>query len=154
VKEFTGPEQFEAAVGTRLGTGSWLLVDQERIDTFARATGDWQWIHVDPQAAAAGPFGTTIAHGYLTLSLIPFLAKENYRVTGATMAVNYGLNRVRFINPVRVGSRIRAATDLAAASRVDGGVQVVFDTTIEIEGETRPACAAQGISRFYFSGEE
>jgi acyl dehydratase len=145
-----------AAAGSRLGTGRWFLVDQDRIDAFAAATEDRQWIHVDPQAAAAGPFGRTIAHGYLTLALIPHLARDNYRVEGARMAINYGLDRVRFVRPVAVGHRIRAVTDLTAARPVGAepggaGIEARFTNVVEIEGETRPACVANGISRFYFA---
>ncbi|MYX43572.1 dehydratase, partial [Streptomyces sp. SID89] len=113
------------------------------------ATGDHQWIHVDAERAASGPFGGTIAHGFLTLSLIPVLVKEVYRTEGVAMAVNYGLNKVRFMNPVRVGSRVRASVDVVAADEVRGGHQVVLKVTVEIEGADKPACVAETVTRLH-----
>jgi acyl dehydratase len=141
----------EAIVGTELGPTDWFTVDQARIDTFADATEDHQWIHVDPQRAAAGPFGKTVAHGFLTLSLIPHLAGQLRRSDGGRMGINYGLNRVRFPAPVPVGSRIRARSTLMSCDRVgDDAVQLVTQVTIEIEGNAKPACVADTVSRVYF----
>ncbi|WP_439943970.1 MaoC family dehydratase [Streptomyces sp. BBFR115] len=148
-KVFASPAALAAAVGTRLGTSEWIRVDQSRIDLFAEATGDHQWIHVDAERAASGPFGGTIAHGFLTLSLIPVLVKEVYRTEGVAMAVNYGLNKVRFMNPVRVGSRVRASVDVVAADEVRGGHQVVLKVTVEIEGADKPACVAETVTRLH-----
>ncbi|MFF1733050.1 MaoC family dehydratase [Streptomyces sp. NPDC058247] len=146
-KVFSSPAALAAAAGTHVGTGEWLSVDQQRIDRFADATGDHQWIHVDPERAASGPFGATIAHGYLTLSLLPTLVKQVYRTEGVTMAVNYGLNKVRFIKPVRVGSKIRASVDIVSAEPVPGGYQVVSRVTVEIDGAEKPACVAETVAR-------
>lgn len=141
----------EATVGTELGPTDWFTVDQSRIDAFADATEDHQWIHVDPQRAAAGPFGKTVAHGFLTLSLIPYLAGQLRRSDGARMGINYGLNRVRFPAPVPVGSRIRARSTLISCDRIgDDGAQLVNQVTIEIEGSAKPACVADTVSRVYF----
>ncbi|MEV6878244.1 MaoC family dehydratase [Amycolatopsis sp. NPDC051128] len=140
-----------AAKGELLGSSEWVTVDQERIDAFAGATGDRQWIHVDAERAAAGPFGATIAHGYLTLSLLPVFMVGVYRVEGVRMAVNYGLNKVRFITPVRVGSRLRGSTELLDVQALDDtSAQLLFRTTVEIEGADRPACVAETVSRQYF----
>jgi acyl dehydratase len=148
---FHGLEEILAAKGSVLGSSAWVTVDQDRIDAFAGATGDHQWIHVDAERAAAGPFGTTIAHGYLTLSLLPSFMVGVYRVEGARMAVNYGLNKVRFITPVRVGSRLRGSTELLDVQSLDeASAQLVFRTTVEIEGDERPACVAETVSRQYF----
>jgi acyl dehydratase len=145
-----GLDELKAQAGADLGRTGWLEVTQERVNTFADATGDHQWIHVDPQRAAAGPFGGTIAHGYLTLSMVIPLFGELLEVRGITMGINYGLNKVRFPTPVLVGSRIRLAAALGAVE--DAGVnavQVVADFTIEVEGEAKPACVAQAIYRYY-----
>jgi acyl dehydratase len=145
-----GLDELKAQAGADLGRTGWLEVTQERVNTFADATGDHQWIHVDPQRAAAGPFGGTIAHGYLTLSMVIPLFGELLEVRGISMGINYGLNKVRFPTPVLVGSRIRLAAALGAVE--DAGVnavQVVADFTIEVEGEAKPACAAQAIYRYY-----
>jgi len=147
---FASPAELAAAVGTELGRSEWLTVDQSRIDLFAEASGDHQWIHVDPERAAAGPFGGTIAHGFLTLSLIPFLVKDIYFVDGVRMAVNYGLNKVRFITPVKEGSRVRAVQVLAGVDEVEGGVQVASAITIELEGAQKPAAVAETLTRLYF----
>jgi acyl dehydratase len=127
--------------------GDWLLVDQERIDGFARVTGDDQWIHVDPARAADGPFGTTVAHGWLTASLIPVLVRGIYRVEGVRSAVNYGSDRVRFPAPVPVDSRVRATVDLEDLQDVPGGVQLTNLVTVEREGGDRPVCVARVLSR-------
>ena len=137
-------------VGDTYGPSEWLEVTQERIDRFAEATGDDQWIHVDPEKAAQGPFGTTIAHGFLTLSL---LVKFQYEVRPERgefrMGINYGVNKVRFPAPVPVGSRIRAHFELLEVSEVEGGVQVVTKGTVEREGEEKPVCVAEMVSRQY-----
>jgi acyl dehydratase len=146
---FASPADLAAAVGTEVGRGEWLTLDQHRIDLFAESTGDHQWIHVDPPRAAAGPFGATIAHGYLTLSLIPLLVKDIYRVDGAQMSVNYGLNKVRFITPVKVGSRVRAALSFASVTEVEGGLQLAGTVTVEIEGAAKPAAVAETLTRLY-----
>ena len=150
MKVFLSLDGLKAAAGTELGVSDWLEIDQERIDRFAEATGDHQWIHVDPIRAESGPFGTTIAHGYLTLSLLPHFALQNYRIEGGRMSVNYGLNKVRFITPVPVGSRLRGRTELVTVDELESGAQLSFRTTIEIEGVERPACVAETLSRQYF----
>lgn len=150
MRVFTSVAELKAAEGEVLGNSAWLEVDQERIDLFARATGDHQWIHTDPVRAARGPFGRTVAHGYLTLSLIPQFGVQIYRVAGVRMAVNYGLNRVRFVSPVPVGSRLRGTVELLEVRDVPDGAQLTFRTTIEVEGGTRPACVAETVSRQYF----
>jgi acyl dehydratase len=137
-------------VGTELGPGDWLTVSQDRIDTFADATDDHQWIHVDPEEAREGPFGTTIAHGLLTLSLFIPLFSDMLEVTGVTTKVNYGLNKVRFPAPVPSGARIRLGARLLEVQEVGGnGVQVTLDGTIEIENSAKPACVLQSVLRFY-----
>jgi acyl dehydratase len=142
-------EELKAMVGQELGAGDWVEVDQDRINGFADATGDHQWIHVDPERAAQGPFGTTIAHGYLTLSLIPSLGGGGLPVTGAKMGINYGLDRVRFIAPVKVGSRVRARRKLLEVKEGEGFVQLKVEVTVEIEGSDKPACVAETLSRAY-----
>ncbi|MFD7729128.1 MaoC family dehydratase [Kitasatospora phosalacinea] len=144
-----GLDALKALAGTDLGTSGWLDVTQQRIDTFADATDDHQWIHTDPERAATGPFGAPIAHGYLTLSLFIPLFTELLEVEGVTTKVNYGLNKVRFPSPVEVGSRIRLAARLAEVAEVPGGLQVTVDGTIEIEGAAKPAAVLQSVSRFY-----
>jgi len=150
VKVFSSADELKAAVGQEVGVSDWLEIDQDRINTFAEATGDHQWIHVDPERAAAGPYGTTIAHGYLTLSLLAMLMKSTYAVEGATMGVNYGLNKVRFPAPVPVGSKVRVRTRLLSADEVAGGLQVVWNATIELEGSDKPACVAEPVVRLAF----
>ncbi|MGK5629735.1 MaoC family dehydratase [Streptomyces sp. URMC 123] len=146
---FTSLDELGTAVGTELGPGDWLEVDQKRIDLFAEATGDHQWIHVDPGRAAEGPFGTTIAHGYLTLSLLPALVPRLMRVEGVRMGVNYGLNRVRFPAPVPVGARLRAAARILDVREVEGGAQVTLAVTVEREGGEKPVCVAETVSRLF-----
>lgn len=148
-RTFEGLGPVREAVGEHLGFSDWHLVSQAMIDAFADVTGDHQWIHVEPQRAAEGPFGTTIAHGFLTLSLAPVLVFEVLEVTGISMSVNYGMDRVRFPSPVPVGSRVRAGVELAAVSDVEGGVQVTLRATIEREGSEKPVCVADLLSRFY-----
>jgi len=146
MKVFNGVEELEQAVGSHLGWSDWHTVTQEQIDTFADATGDHQWIHVDPERAAQGPFGSTIAHGYLTLSLIPMLVWQVYKVDGVKMGVNYGSNKVRFPAPVPVDSRVRAGVEIASVTPGSGGYQVVAKVTIEREGADKPACIAETVS--------
>ncbi|MBY8878588.1 MaoC family dehydratase [Actinacidiphila acidipaludis] len=146
---FASIDELRAAVGEQLGWTDWLEIDQKRIDQFAEATGDHQWIHVDPERAAQGPFGTTIAHGYLTLSLIPSLTPQLFRVEGIRMGVNYGVNKVRFPAPVPVGSRLRATAVVAELTEAGGGVQLVTRVTIEREGGDKPVCVAETVARFY-----
>jgi acyl dehydratase len=145
----TGLDGVRGLAGQDLGTGDWLQITQERIDAFADATDDHQWIHVDVERAKNGPFGATIAHGFLTLSLLPSLTRGTTRVEGIRMAINYGLNRVRFPAPVRAGSRIRAKVKNVSVVDVEGGVQVVNEVTVEIEGEAKPACVAEQVARYY-----
>jgi acyl dehydratase len=147
---FHSAEELRAAPGREAGPTDWITVEQSRIDAFADATDDHQWIHVDPARAAAGPFGSTIAHGYLTLSLVNFFLPDLVRVEGAKMGVNYGTEKVRFPAAVKVGARIRGRAQVLEASDVPGGVQIVVRVTIEIEGGERPACVADTISRLYF----
>lgn len=147
---FTSAEELTAAVGEQLGASDWLEVDQKRIDLFAEATGDHQWIHVDPERAASGPFGSTIAHGYLTLSLLPGLVPQVLRVDGARMGVNYGVNKVRFPAPVPVGSRVRARAQLTDVTPVgEDAVQVTAKVTVEREGGEKPVCVAETVSRYF-----
>ncbi|MEU5421154.1 MaoC family dehydratase [Streptomyces sp. NPDC001407] len=145
---FSSSDELRAAVGEELGPSDWLEVDQKRIDLFATATGDHQWIHVDPERAAAGPFGTTIAHGYLTLSLLPSLMPLLMRVSPVRMGINYGLNKVRFPAPVPVGSRLRARAVITDVTDVEGGVQLTTAVTVEREGGGKPVCVAESVSRF------
>jgi acyl dehydratase len=141
------PRELLDLVGTELGTSDWVDIDQARIDRFADATGDHQWIHVDPERAATGPFGTTIAHGYLTLSLVVPMIEAILQVTDKTSSINYGLDKVRFPAAVPVDSKIRMRATLAEATEIPGGVQVVLDCVIEIDGADRPACVARAIHR-------
>jgi acyl dehydratase len=136
-------------VGKELGSSSWHEITQERIDTFARATDDHQWIHVDPDMAAQGPFGTTVAHGYLTLSLAPALMSEIWEFEDVQMGINYGLNRVRFPAPVPVGSKVRATAKLQSVEEIANGVQIVVECTFEREGGDKPVCVAETVSRLY-----
>ncbi|MFD8207862.1 MaoC family dehydratase [Streptomyces sp. NPDC059695] len=144
-----GIDEIKAQAGADLGHSSWVEIAQARVDTFADATGDHQWIHVDAERAAAGPFGGTIAHGYLTLSLLIPMWSELLQVEGVSMAVNYGLNKVRFPSPVRVGSKIRTHGRVVSVEDVTGGVEVVVDLTVEIDGVAKPACVAQAVYRFF-----
>ncbi|MDB1089077.1 MaoC family dehydratase [Streptomyces sp. ACA25] len=146
---FASVDELRAAAGEELGASDWLEVDQKRIDLFAEATGDHQWIHVDPERAASGPFKTTIAHGYLTLSLLPALVPQLISVEGVRMGLNYGTNKVRFPSPVPVGSRLRATARIAEVSEVTGGVQLTLTVTVEREGGAKPVCVAESVSRYY-----
>jgi acyl dehydratase len=144
--EYQGISAFEAHVGKHLGFSDWRQVTQKEIDLFAEATGDHQWIHVDPEKAATGPYGKTIAHGYLTLSLVPILVQQIYRVTGLSMQVNYGVDKLRFPAPVPVDSRIRAGAELIKVDRSDKGGRATVRVTVEVEGSDRPACVVDTIA--------
>jgi acyl dehydratase len=149
MRVFGSLDELRAATGTVLGPGEWITVDQAQIDAFADATGDHQWIHVDPKRAATGPFGVTIAHGFLTLSLMPVLLEGLYKVEGVRMGVNYGLNKVRFPAPVLVDSRLRASAEVVEVSDIDGGGQMTLRATIEREGGEKPVCVAEFLVRVY-----
>ncbi|MBL8384952.1 MAG: MaoC family dehydratase [Burkholderiales bacterium] len=136
-------------VGQEIAVSDWHVITQERINQFAEATGDFQWIHVDPEKAKSSPFKTTVAHGFLTLSLIPLFSQECIRMSSARMGVNYGLNKVRFPNPVPVGSRVRGRFAIKDVEDIAGGVQVTMLATIEVEGADKPACVAESVSRRY-----
>ncbi|WP_145978776.1 MaoC family dehydratase [Granulicoccus phenolivorans] len=148
LRVFAGADAIAAAVGETIGPGEWIEVGQDRIDTFAEATGDHQWIHVDPVRAGDGPYGGTIAHGFLTLAMLPVLNAGLFRVDDVSMRVNYGLDRVRFPQPVRSGSRVRGWCLVVSASAIPGGQQVVVRTTVEIEGAAKPACIADYVVRY------
>ena len=147
---FSSLDEFKAAVGSDLGTSDWVTVTQEQINTFADATGDHQWIHVDPEAAAKGPFGTTIAHGYLTLSLLPVFGAEIYEVQNLAFGVNYGANKVRFPNPVPVDSRLRATATLKEIADIPIGTQATISFVVEREGAEKPAVVAEVV--YVFAG--
>ncbi|WP_431972019.1 MaoC family dehydratase [Nocardia sp. bgisy134] len=141
-----GIDELPSLVGTELGASDWQVITQQQIDTFAEVTGDHQWIHTDPARAAMGPFGTTIAHGYLILSLIPTILERTVQVEGIRMAVNYGSNKVRYIAPVPVGSRVRGVVRLDEVETTATGTRVIFTITIELEHAQKPACVAETIS--------
>jgi acyl dehydratase len=141
--------ELQALVGRDLGTSDWLAIEQDRIQRFAQATGDHQWIHTDPERARSGPFGAPIAHGFLTLSLLPVLFETAFSIDDVRMGVNYGLNRVRFMSPVKVGSRVRGHFKLLAFDALEGGAQLTVQATIELEGAPKPACVAESVSRRY-----
>ena len=149
MKHFDKLQQLQAQVGQEIGLSDWITVDQKRIDQFAEATGDRQWIHVDPVKAAKGPFGTTVAHGFLTLSLLPELFDAAFAIGDVRMGVNYGLNKVRFTAPVPSGRRVRGRFVLREYQPIDGGAQLMVEATIELEGSPKPACIAETISRRY-----
>jgi acyl dehydratase len=149
MKTYRNMAELQALVGAPLGSSDWLTVDQDRIDKFAAVTGDDQWIHVDPQRAAKGMFGSTVAHGFLTLSLLPFFLRSSHKVEGARMTVNYGLNRVRFPSPVPVNSRLRAHFKLQSFEPIEGGVQIITEVTVEREGHAKPVCVAESVGRLY-----
>ena len=146
---FESPRDQLGQEGLKLGPTPSVLIDQERIDLFARATLDHQWIHVDPERAKTGPYGATIAHGYLTLSLAAYFLSQLVEVRGMKFGINVGSDRLRFINPVRVGSRLHAVGELLKAEEIKGAIQTVVRVTIEIEGEDKPACVIDKISRYY-----
>ncbi|MDH2416125.1 MaoC family dehydratase [Nocardioides sp. CER19] len=146
MRRFTSVDEVRAAVGEHLGQSDWHEITQHQIDLFAEATGDHQWIHVDAARAQAGPFGATVAHGYLTLSLLPHLVGQVYTVDGTSMAVNYGSNKVRFPAPVPVGSRVRAGVELVSVEASGNGHQLVTRVTVEREGADKPVCVAETVS--------
>jgi acyl dehydratase len=146
---FKHPSELLQAVGKSLGHSEWLLIDQERINLFADATGDHQWIHVDPVKAKDGPFGACIAHGYLTLSLVNLFLPQIVDVQGIAMGVNVGCGKIRFPSPVKVGSRVRGSGEVVEVEEVKGGVQAVIRVTVEIEGNDKPACVVDTISRYF-----
>jgi acyl dehydratase len=145
MRVFTTLDQVAAASGEELGTSEWLTIEQDRVDRFAEATGDHQWIHVDVDRAASGPFGGTIAHGYLTLSLVPFLGSQVFSLETPGAKLNYGVNKVRFPNPVLVGKRVRAHVTLTEVAAIPAGQQITLRYTVEIEGEAKPACVAETV---------
>ncbi len=147
MRVFTRLDQIAEAVGQELGTSQWMTIDQERVNAFADATGDHQWIHVDVERAAAGPFGGTIAHGYLTLSLVPVLGETVFRLETPGAKLNYGVNKVRFPSPLRVGKRIRSTITATELETVPGGAQLTLRHVIEIEDEPKPACVAETLVR-------
>ncbi len=138
-------DEVAAAAGEELGTSEWLLVDQDRVDAFAEATGDHQWIHVDVERAKDGPFGGTIAHGYLTLSMVPYFGQQIFTLETPGAKLNYGVNKVRFPNPVKVGSRIRCTATFGEVTDLPTGKQLVIRYVVEIEGEDKPACVAETV---------
>ncbi|GAA4883307.1 MaoC family dehydratase [Ferrimonas pelagia] len=146
---FQTPHDLKARVGDVLGHSDWLAIEQSRIDLFAEATGDHQWIHVDPIKAAEGPFGACIAHGYLTLSLVNLFLPQIIDVQGISMGVNVGCGKIRFPNVVKVGSRVRGVGELVAVEEIKGAIQSIVRVTVEIEGEDRPACVVDTISRYF-----
>lgn len=149
MRTFDSVADLAGATGQTIGHSEWVTITQEDVNLFADATGDHQWIHVDPEKAAAGPFGTTIAHGFMTLALLPRLQHQIYTVNGIKLAINYGLNKVRFPAPVPVGSKVRAETSLANVEDLgNGAVQAIMSTVVEIEGSSKPACVAESIVRY------
>lgn len=149
MRHFAKLQDMQAQVGQEIGVSEWISVDQKRIDQFAEATGDHQWIHVDPVKAAQGPFGTTIAHGFLTLSLMPELFATAFAIDDVRMGVNYGLNKVRFTAPVPSGSRVRGHFVLHGFHPIEGGAQLTVEVKVELEGSSKPACVAESLSRRY-----
>jgi acyl dehydratase len=155
MRVFANLAQLAAEVGREVAVSDWIVIEQPRIQQFADATGDQQWIHTDPERAQAGPFGAPIAHGFLTLSLLPYFIESSMRVDSVKMGVNYGLEKVRFMTPVRVGSRLRARfklmeakpIDQASAAGTQKGLQMLWEVTTEIEGQTKPACVALSVVR-------
>ncbi|QBR92069.1 MaoC family dehydratase [Nocardioides euryhalodurans] len=145
MRTFTTLDEVADAVGQELGTSDWLTIEQERVDQFADATGDHQWIHVDVERAASGPFGGTIAHGYLTLSLIPWLGAQVFALDTPGAKLNYGVNRVRFPHPVRVGSKVRDTVSVKEVTDLSSGKQLVLGHVIEIDGQDKPACVAETV---------
>ncbi len=146
---YTHLTDLQALVGREMASSDWIAIDQKRIDLFADATGDHQWIHVDPVRAAAGPFKTTVAHGFLTLSLLPEMAHNAYEIADRRMGVNYGLNKVRFPSPVPVGSRLRGHFKLLEYKAIEGGAQLTIELAIEREGSDKPVCVAESVSRHF-----
>jgi acyl dehydratase len=149
MRHFARLNDLQAQVGQEVGVSDWITVDQQRIDLFAQATGDHQWIHTDAERATSGPFGGTIAHGFLTLSLLPAMADTAFAIDDVRMGVNYGLNRVRFAKPVPAGSRVRGHFKLLSYEPLEGGAQLTIEVSMELEGADKPACVAQSVSRRY-----
>ena len=147
MKSFEHLTDLQPLVGQELGVSEWITVEQRRIDQFADATGDHQWIHIDPVRAAAGPFKTTVAHGFLTLSLLPEMSASAFEVRDTRMGVNYGLNRVRFPAPVPSGSRLRGRFKLLSYEPIEGGAQLTVEVTMEREGSPKPVCVAESVAR-------
>lgn len=146
-----GLEELQALVGQEIGYSDWIKIEQDRIQAFADATLDHQWIHLDEEKAKKmSPFGTTIAHGFLTLSLMPYLMDQVWKIEGAKMGVNYGTNKVRFMSPVPVNSKVRLKATLSSLEEIEGGVQMVVTATYEREGQEKPVCVAEAVSRLYF----
>ena len=141
--------ELQSLIGSTLGSSDWINIDQTRVDQFAAVTGDDQWIHVDTLRAAAGPFGTTVAHGHLTLSLLPVMLRTAFKIGDVRMTINYGLNRVRFPAPVPVGSRLRGHFKLLSFEPISGGAQVVVEVTSEREGQSKPVCVAESVARHF-----
>ena len=150
MKTYQNVAELKSLVGSQIGISDWVTIDQTRIDQFAAVTGDDQWIHIDPVRAAAGMFGSTVAHGFLTLSLLPLFIRSSHKVDGARMSVNYGLNRVRFPAPVPVNSRLRAHFKLLAFEPIEGGVQLITEVSVEREGQTKPVCVAESVAEIAF----
>ncbi|WP_169253575.1 MaoC family dehydratase [Brevibacterium sp. 'Marine'] len=146
MRTINGIDEIESLIGQGLGSSEWMTMDQDAINTFADVTGDHQWIHVDEARAAEGPYGATIVHGFFTLSLIPKFSTEVFTIEGVSIRVNYGLNKVRFLQPVVVGSRLRGTIRVKDVIRGDKGTQVILEHTIEIEGQDRPACFAEVVT--------
>jgi acyl dehydratase len=149
MKHFAHLQDLAALVGTELGVSDWVTVDQARINLFAEATGDHQWIHLDAERSAKGPYGTTVAHGFLTLSLLPELSKTAFAVDDVRMGINYGLNKVRFPAPVKSGAKLRGRFKLTAFDPLPGGAQLTVEVTMEVEGGDKPVCVAESLSRRY-----
>ncbi len=149
MRSFAALSELQGLVGQELGSSDWFTVAQSQIDALARATGDHQWIHIDPERAANGPFGATVAHGFLTLSLLPQMSASAFEIRDTRMGVNYGLNRVRFPAPVPVGSRLRGHFKLLSYEALDGGAQLTIEATMEREGSTKPVCVAESVARRY-----
>ncbi|WP_432790078.1 MaoC family dehydratase [Brevibacterium sp. K11IcPPYGO002] len=146
MRTINGIDEIESLIGEELGSSEWMTMDQDAINTFADVTGDHQWIHVDEARAAEGPYGATIVHGFFTLSLIPKFSTDVFTIEGVSIRVNYGLNKVRFLQPVVVGSRLRGTIRVKDVIRGDKGTQVILEHTIEIEGQDRPACVAEVVT--------
>ncbi|MBL0730421.1 MaoC family dehydratase [Piscinibacter sp. HJYY11] len=149
MRTFEKISDLQPLVGQELGVSEWMTITQEQINKFAEATGDHQWIHIDPERAKAGPFGTTIAHGFLTLSLLPEMTAKAFRVTETRMGVNYGLNKVRFPSPVPAGSKVRGRFKLIEYIPLEGGAQMTVECTMEREGSDKPVCVAESLARRY-----
>jgi len=150
MRRFASAEEILAAKGEPLGSSEWRTITQEQVNLFADATDDHQWIHIDPERAAAGPFGAPIAHGFLSLSLLAAFSPEIIAIDGVRMSINYGLDRVRFLTPVRVGSRVRSTADLLDAVATDSGARITVRHTVEIEGEPKPALVADSIALLFW----